>query len=213
MQAFRTILLECDKMAQEEQLAYIRGLGMPWTACVDSGGKSVHFLICLEKDLQNESDYRNLVARIHRVVEKADHTTKNPSRLSRLPGVFRDETGKEQKLIALRGKVSLDCLEAWLGGFPESEKVSAEPVSEGQLSTQTLHLVFNGVGPTPGRNHRLFMAACEFYRAGYSVEKASEYLKQGFDFHGKDFDFTRAEFDATIKSAYTRAEFDALERD
>lgn len=208
--AFRTFLLECDKMPQDEQMAYILGLGMPWTTCVDSGGKSLHFSICLNRDLPNEAAYRLLAARLHRAVEKADHTTKNPSRFSRLGGALRDN-GKEQRILGIRGRVSLESLENWLGNFPSAvPEPICGPVAEGagQLSAQTLAFIFERSAPE-GRNRALFMASCEFYRAGYSIERAEGYLRQAFDFTGADSDFTEKEFVDTVLSGYRRAAFDA----
>lgn len=209
--AFRTFLIECDKLPKHEQLEYIKGLGMPWTTCVDSGGKSVHFTICLDRDLPNEAAYRKLAARIHRVVDKADHTTKNPSRFSRVGGAIRDN-GKEQKILGIRGRVSIEVLENWLSQFPdvkqEAEPMAAVGKGEGQLSAQTLNFIFHKQAPD-GRNRALFMAACEFYRAGYTVQRAEGFLRQAFDFEGKDADFTEQEFMSTLYSAYRRAEQDA----
>ena len=210
--AFRTFLIECDRMPQDEQLAYIRGLGMPWTTCVDSGGKSVHFTICLAQDLADEASYRQFAARIHRAVEKADHTTKNPSRLSRLGGALRDN-GKEQRILGIRGRVSHGMLENWLSTFPEAkhELKLAGPVAAGYgvLSQKTLDFVFSGLLSVEGRNNSLFMAACEFYRAGFTIQKAGGFLAQAFDFNGKDRDFAVREFEETILSAYRRAESDS----
>lgn len=210
--AFRTFLIECDRMPQVEQLDYVRTLGMPWTTCVDSGGRSVHFTLCLERPLDSEATYRQLAARIHRAVEKADHTTKNPSRFSRLGGAFRDN-GKEQRILGIRGRISLDMLNAWLDRFPEAAAPTqveehTQVLENKHLSKQTLEFIFERKAPE-GRNNALFKAACNFCRAGYSIGSAAAYLEQAFEFGGRDSDVSQSEFLTTIKSAFRRTEQDA----
>jgi hypothetical protein len=47
-------------------------------------------------------------------VPAADPSTKNPSRFSRLPGVVRPDTGKEQQLLFVGTRIKLEELEAKL---------------------------------------------------------------------------------------------------
>lgn len=96
---FRYALVECDDMPQAKQLALIRALNLPCAAIVDSGGKSVHAVVKVgARDL---AEYRERVDFLFRTCMdnglKVDTQNKNPSRLTRLPGVMRN--GRKQWLI------------------------------------------------------------------------------------------------------------------
>lgn len=114
---FRNFLLELDGMALDEQIKYVRDL-VPVTSITYSGSKSNHFILSLETPLANLQEYQTWARRLHRLVTKADHTTKNPSRLSRLPFRTRPETGLEQKLLHMGPRVKNSELEALLPQLP-----------------------------------------------------------------------------------------------
>lgn len=122
---FRNFLLELDGMPLEEQEKYVRDL-VPVTSITYSGSKSNHFIISLETPLSGLSEYQTWARRLHKLVTKADHTTKNPSRLSRLPFRIRPETGLEQKLIYLGARIPNAQLEALLPELPAPTQKTAE---------------------------------------------------------------------------------------
>lgn len=111
--SFRNFLLEIDSMPLNDQVRYVTDL-IPVSSVVYSGSKSNHFVVSLEDPLQNAAEYRQLAQRLHRLVKKADPATKNPSRLSRLPGPVRRETGKKQELLYLGTRISFSELDALL---------------------------------------------------------------------------------------------------
>ena len=92
-------LVECDSKTPEEQLAIIRKLNLPCAAIVHSGGKSIHAIV--KVGASTEREYQQRVDRLFKECEKAglplDRQNRNPSRYSRLPGVFRG--GHRQFLI------------------------------------------------------------------------------------------------------------------
>jgi RecA-family ATPase len=106
--AFRHVLVEfdCDAAGQpipkEKQLAAIVTSGLPVSALIDSGNKSLHAWIRV--DAPDEVQYR---LRVDAVYEKFKHLNldrqnRNPSRLSRCPDGFR-QVGSElrrQRLLA-----------------------------------------------------------------------------------------------------------------
>jgi hypothetical protein len=87
---------------------------IPVSSVVYSGGKSLHFIISLTEPLPNSVEYKNLALRLLKMFPQADKTCKNPSRLSRLPGVIRPETNKMQELRYLGNRVHLAELEPLL---------------------------------------------------------------------------------------------------
>ena len=97
--AFRYALVESDSMPLEQQNALIRELELPVAALVYSGGKSVHAIVRIDADSYDE--YRKRVDYLYNICRKngleIDRQNRNPSRLSRLPGVLRGD--KKQYLI------------------------------------------------------------------------------------------------------------------
>lgn len=177
---YRNILVEMDKMPLEKQDQYITEIGMPYSTAVYSGSKSIHYIISLEQELGDEQLYRSLVKRVYKAVslEYVDQTCKNPSRFSRLPGHIRKETGKEQKLLAVLGRVHNMTLESWLlkhGVQPEEvwDNLTPEPRSTfknpGRLYSGTKNFLMYGA-PKGEWNPRLFKAAADMCRCGYNEE-------------------------------------------
>lgn len=102
--AFRFLLLESDVLPHSDQLRFFARLPVPISAMISSGGKSVHAWVKIEAN--SVSEYRAISARIYSALIPfgIDPANKNPSRLSRLPGVIREEGGigdKRQKLLYL----------------------------------------------------------------------------------------------------------------
>ena len=96
---FRYALVESDSTDIETQNAIIRALELPVAALVYSGGKSVHAIV--KVDAVNSKEYAERVQYLYNVCKKnglaIDKQNKNPSRLSRMPGVMRN--GKKQYLL------------------------------------------------------------------------------------------------------------------
>lgn len=177
---YRNILLEFDKGSIEEQQELVEKLNLPYSTCVFSGGKSLHYIISLETPLQTAAEYRVLANRLYYVIGSGvDSTCKNPSRLSRAPGVMRYGTNNEQKLIAVRGRVKNAALEQWLVALGSNPPVYEEPtmVDYDQAAPQIDGLrpgtcVFLMAGAPAGMwNIQLFKAACDLYRNGRTKEE------------------------------------------
>lgn len=87
--AFRHILLEFDNIPVELQLSLFARLPLPISTILTSGGKSIHAWV--RADCLDETNYRDNSTMLLRMLERfgLDGKNKNPSRLSRLPGVVR----------------------------------------------------------------------------------------------------------------------------
>lgn len=100
--AYRHALLEADSGDLGKQLAIIQELELPCTCIVHSGGKSIHALVKVDAD--NYSEYRQRVDYLFEQAKRAglevDGANRNPSRLSRMPGVTRD--GQPQYIVSGR---------------------------------------------------------------------------------------------------------------
>lgn len=107
---FRNFLIELDNMDISKQIEYVTSK-IPVTSIVYSGGKSYHFIISLKSELENIQEYRNFWLRLHNLLPAIDKACKNPSRLSRLPGVIRPDTNKLQHLEYLNDRIENNLLE------------------------------------------------------------------------------------------------------
>lgn len=90
---FRYALVESDNVDIEQQNAIIRELELPVAVLVYSGKKSLHAIVRI--DAENYEEYRRRVDFLYQICQKnglqPDTQNRNPSRLSRIPGVQRGE--------------------------------------------------------------------------------------------------------------------------
>ncbi len=97
---FRFALVESDTLPVAEQDIVYRKLELPIATLVHSGGKSLHAIVHV--DAENYEEYRKRVEFLYDFLEKngvsIDKQNRNPSRLSRMPGVTRN--GNRQYLVA-----------------------------------------------------------------------------------------------------------------
>ncbi len=144
---FENALVECDTLPLEDQLKKIKELNLPYKALVYSGGKSIHAVVRV--DAKNSADYQDRVKWLYEYCHTygfpVDDQTKNPSRMSRLPGCNRGT--QKQFLIETAKPISFDdfkktaiaeqeanqlpliCLESMRN--PKDRPPLAEPLIEG----------------------------------------------------------------------------------
>lgn len=109
--SFRYALVECDNMEPGKQLAAIHQMELPCAALVYSGGKSLHAIVRV--NAPDYAEYRKRVDHLYATCQKngltLDQQNRNPSRLSRMPGILR--AGQKQAL--LETNVGKSCWEDW----------------------------------------------------------------------------------------------------
>lgn len=127
---FRYALVESDTLSIAEQDVLFRKLELPIVALVHSGGKSLHAIVHI--DAENYEEYRKRVDFLYDFLEKngvaIDRQNRNPSRLSRMPGVTRN--GNRQYLAATNiGRKSwidwMDFVEGVSDELPDMEPLSS----------------------------------------------------------------------------------------
>ncbi|RDW21021.1 DNA primase [Oceanobacillus arenosus] len=144
---FRYALVESDNMDLEKQNAILRELELPIAALVYSGKRSIHAIVKVDAD--NYDEYRKRVDYLYNVCKKnglnIDKQNRNPSRLSRMPGIERN--GKKQFIIDTNiGKPNWEEWHEWIEGvnddLPDPESLTdywdhmpelAPPLIEGVL--------------------------------------------------------------------------------
>lgn len=127
---YRYALVESDDMDIDQQNAIIRELELPVACMVHSGGKSIHAIVKIEANTYDE--YRKRVDYLYNLCKKnglkVDSQNRNPSRLSRMPGVMRE--GNKQFLVDTNiGKENWKEWEEWIEGInddlPEPESMAS----------------------------------------------------------------------------------------
>ena len=127
---YKYALVESDTMEIEKQNAIIRELELPVACLVHSGGKSLHAVVRV--DASDYKEYRKRVDYLYKVCEKnglkIDSQNRNPSRLSRMPGIIRN--GRKQFIVDVNiGKSSWDEWYEWIESInddlPEPEGLSS----------------------------------------------------------------------------------------
>ena len=97
---YRYALVESDTLNLEKQYSLMLKLQLPIAVMVHSGGKSIHAIVKI--DAGDYAEYRQRVDYLYAVCQKnglnIDSANRNPSRLSRMPGVLRK--GKPQYILA-----------------------------------------------------------------------------------------------------------------
>lgn len=96
---YKYALVESDCMEIDQQNAILRELELPIACLVHSGKKSLHAIVKI--DAGSYEEYRKRVDYLYTVCQKnglkIDVQNRNPSRLSRMPGVMRN--GRKQYLV------------------------------------------------------------------------------------------------------------------
>lgn len=112
---YRYALVESDSMDVDKQNAILRELELPIAVLVYSGKKSLHAIVRVEASSYEE--YRKRVEFLYSICKKnglvVDTQNKNPSRLSRMPGIIRN--GKKQFIVDTNiGKESWNEWKEWI---------------------------------------------------------------------------------------------------
>ncbi len=126
---FKYALVESDSMSIAEQDSVYRKFELPIACLVHSGGKSLHAIVRV--DAKDYDEYRKRVDFLYDFLDKhgvvVDKQNRNPSRLSRMPGVTRN--GNRQYLVTTNiGRKSwtdwLDFVEGVTDELPDMEALS-----------------------------------------------------------------------------------------
>lgn len=174
---FRYALVESDSMALEEQNAIIRELELPVSVLVYSGGKSIHAIV--KVDAPNYEEYRKRVDYLYSICRKngleIDKQNRNPSRLSRLPGIMRN--GKKQYIIDTNiGKESFSEWQDWIESInddmPDPESLAAEWENPPELSPPLIEGVLR-------QGHKMLLAGPSKAGKSYALIELCAAIAEG----------------------------------
>jgi len=207
--AYRSFLVECDEGSLAEQFQYVEESGMPYSVCVFSGNKSLHFGIVLDEPIPHESTWRSINQWILNIMDRADQQTKNPSRSIRFPGNIRkDGKALKQVLYKNKGRIKRSDLNIWLSRYVDKKpkgslrsKSRKGGIADDSNVPEWIR-EYHDNGVTTERNKTWFNIACWFAeRDNFDAERFIEYWNDVFI---EEHDFTKQEWETTVKSAFKR---------
>ncbi|NQZ57240.1 MAG: AAA family ATPase [Lentisphaeraceae bacterium] len=179
---YRYALIESDECSLERQYAILNELELPIATLVHSGKKSLHALVKVDADTFDE--YRKRVDFLYDVCQKnglkIDRANRNPSRLSRLPGVTRN--GKPQYLIATNiGQASWNEWKDWI-----------EELNDDLPDIQNLDEVFNDPPPLADelikgilrQGHKLMIAGPSKAGKSFNLMQLTIAIAEGAEWNG-----------------------------
>lgn len=204
--SFRSFLIEIDEGSLESQQKYIESLKVPFSVCVFSGNKSLHYGIVLKEDLKNVTEWRMLNKWMLNIVKKADQQTLNPSRCIRYPNNMRNNGKKlRQSLVKINSRIDNDVFFEWLMKFKDKKPIK-------RIVKKRNNIVSPSIGNIPfwikktisegidvERNNTWFKVFIGVAKIGYDMDDAIDLMN---DFFEEETDFRRAEWLECAKSAY-----------
>ena len=127
--SYKHVLVESDDIEISKQIAIMKALKLPISAMVYSGGKSIHAIV--KVDAKSEKEYKDRVNFIFDTCNKnglkTDTANKNPSRLSRMPGLLRGE----HKQFLIDTDLGKETFEQWKTWVEETTTDLPDPISVG----------------------------------------------------------------------------------
>ncbi|MFV0393475.1 MAG: AAA family ATPase, partial [Coprobacillaceae bacterium] len=179
---YRYALVESDNMEIDYQNAIIRELELPVACLVHSGGKSIHAII--KVNASNIEEYKKRVNYLYDVCKKnglkVDEQNKNPSRLSRMPGIMRK--GEKQFLIDTNiGKETWEEWHEWIEAvnddLPDPESLEDVWSNLPELASPLIHGVLR-------KGHKMLIAGPAKAGKSFSLIGLSIALSEGGSWFG-----------------------------
>lgn len=143
---YRYALVEADHIDIEKQRAIIERMNLPVKVLVYSGDRSLHALVKI--DAPNEEIYKKRVIELHKTCDEyglnVDKQNRNPSRMSRLPGIKRGD--KWQHIVDTN--IGLKSWEEWKEFIDEEHDSLPDPedlFNEQNINIELVPEVISGI--------------------------------------------------------------------
>lgn len=211
---FRSFLVELDDLPLKQQKEYIEKSGMPYSICVYSGSKSLHYGIVLESPVPDYNAWKFIAKWIVNILEEADEQNVVPSKGIRFPDNTRpDGLKKKQALIEMRTRIDNDILWDWLIQHEDKKPVlkkttEDEFAEEDSVKSIGIYDLPNSIiqqltrlknGTQDYRNKSWFSLSCFMAKKGVTMK---ETVRVFSEFFIEESDFDRNEWLTAIESGY-----------
>lgn len=178
---FKYALVESDVVEIPTQYALMKKLELPIKAVVHSGGKSLHAIVRIDAD--SIEQYRERVDFLYKVCGRhgleMDRQNRNPSRLSRMPGVTR--RGNKQFLLARDiGRAGWDEWRQWIedinDDLPNIESLDIGD-EEPEVAPELIHGLLR-------QGHKLLLAGPSKAGKSFCLQQLAIAVSQGSEWMG-----------------------------
>ena len=178
---FDYCLLESDEIPLEEQINFFKEYNLPIAALVFSGGKSIHAITHI--DAENAEIYGKRVQNLYEFCKShhfpVDESNKNPNKLSRLPGVKRNDV--EQTLLAIN--IGEKNYEEWLNYIDGQEELICDDIADLVKDPPPLApAIIDGV---LRKGHKLLLSGASKSGKSFTLIQLAICLAEGIPFLGK----------------------------
>ena len=179
---FRYALVESDTLDLSRQYSLMKELRLPIAVMVHSGKKSIHAIVRI--DAQDYDEYRHRVDYLYSVCQKngmqLDRQNRNPSRLSRMPGVMRN--GKPQYIIAENmGEESFNAWKEYIesinDNLPDSENLADALKNLPELAPELIQGVLR-------KGHKMLISGPSKAGKSFALIELSIAIAEGSDWMG-----------------------------
>jgi len=180
--SYRYALVESDTLAIEKQKALMEELQLPIAVMVSSGGKSIHAIVRIEA--ATEKEYRERVDYLYTVCAKnglvIDTQNKNPSRLSRMPGVVRGD--KKQFIVA--ENIGQPDFVSWQNYIEDSIDTLPEIISFADVSKNLPELAPELINGILRQGHKMIIAGASKAGKSFALIELAIAISNGTEWLG-----------------------------
>ncbi|MCP4181472.1 MAG: AAA family ATPase [bacterium] len=175
-------LIESDSLSISKQYAIYKELELPIATLIHSAGKSLHALVRIDADCYEE--YKQRVNYLYKVCKKnglkIDSQNRNPSRLSRMAGITRNN--KPQYLIDINiGQPSYEDWYEWIedinDGLPDFTALEEVVENPPKLAPELIRGVLR-------QGHKLLIAGASKAGKSFDLIQLCIAIAEGKNWHG-----------------------------
>jgi RecA-family ATPase len=179
--SYRYALIESDEIPVAKQMALVKELELPVAALVHSGGKSLHAIVRVDAD--DYAEYRKRVDFLYEVCQRngiqLDRQNRNPSRLSRMPGIMRN--GRKQFLAGTNmGKGSWKEWQEWI----EDLKDNLPDIAELEFGQEEPPLAPEIISGVLREGHKMLLSGPSKAGKSYALLQLCIAMAEGGDWFG-----------------------------
>lgn len=220
---FRYALIESDTLPLKSQEEIFRKLRLPIAAMTYSGGKSIHAIVHIDAD--DKDEYKKRVQELYDYLEgigiSIDTQNRNPSRLSRMPGVTRH--GEEQKLLGTN--IGTRSWDEWKKFVKSQEEDSELPriISLKEYDEHPLPLAEEMISGILRRGHKMLISGASKSGKSYLLIELAIAIAEGLPWLGfpcrqgtvlyVNLEIDAASFGARLDKVYSRIAPEAKHKD
>lgn len=189
-------------MPHKDQITFMNDRGLPWSTMLNTANKSIHYTVSLETPAPTVEVYNAIWDTISNILgNRTDKKVKHHGAVGRAPGAIRTDklsTPKEQSVLRVGTRISMETLEAWFAengvNWQDSIVIRNDDFVSGEMNTTATDQEridyleeFNFIKKEdwrPGNGHDfMWKLASTLKRIGVSESGAQSYMQTYLSSH------------------------------